>query len=372
MDVKKYIFKKVYFYFILIRKDKFYMSNDLMKLDSISEIKEMVSKKKEEWIDIIKNSKNIIEKIELKDRISAIDKYLQSKKDCNQSRVDLWEVEQWAERSIGQDLIKMKEEGEIGQGTGSNQYKEQNSTKISLANIGLSHNESSQAQKKAKISEKEFENLIDECKEQEDTTKQSVIKRKKNKDRTKKHKEKKESIIKNLTYKTIEEITKQYDVIYADPPWEYENKKTDGYGAAEGHYLTMTIDNLKKMNIDKISKKDCILFIWVTSPNLDIGIDLIRAWKFKYKSSFIWDKINHNMGYYNSVRHEFLLIATKGSITPWNKKLFDSVYSKERTEHSKKPEYFYEVIETLYPGADYIELFARNEKKGWDSWGNQI
>ena len=80
----------------------------------------------------------------------------------------------------------------------------------------------------------------------------------------------------------------------------------------------------------------------------------------------------HNMGHYNSVRHEFLLVCTRGSCTPDNVQLFDSVQSIERTEHSKKPEAFRKIIETLYTNGSRIELFAREKHDGWQSWGNEL
>ena len=95
-------------------------------------------------------------------------------------------------------------------------------------------------------------------------------------------------------------------------------------------------------------------------------------WDFKYKTSFVWDKIKHNFGYYNSVRHELLLVCTKGSCTPDNSKLFDSVQSIGRKAHSEKPEEFREIIDTLYTRGKKIELFSRKTVKGWDVWGNQV
>ena len=77
------------------------------------------------------------------------------------------------------------------------------------------------------------------------------------------------------------------------------------------------------------------------------------------------------MGCYNSVRHEILLIATKGSCTPDNSELIDSVQSIERTKHSEKPEEFRQIIETLYKYGNKIELFARNKIEGWDVYGNE-
>jgi N6-adenosine-specific RNA methylase IME4/ParB-like chromosome segregation protein Spo0J len=163
----------------------------------------------------------------------------------------------------------------------------------------------------------------------------------------------------------------KYRVIYADPPWSYGDKLTINYGAAENHYPLMAISELCELPVKDIAEDNAILFMWVTSPLLEESFSVINAWGFKYKASFVWDKVRHNMGHYNSVRHEFLLIATRGSCQPENQKLFDSVVSEERTEHSAKPDTFRTIIETLYPSASKIELFARQKVDGWSVWGNQ-
>lgn len=181
--------------------------------------------------------------------------------------------------------------------------------------------------------------------------------------------------IENLKYKDFNEIIKKYDVVYLDPPWRYsdegETKQLDGYGSVKSQYTTMSLPEIKELPLQNILKENAVVFMWITSPYLDKIKEIFDSWKIKYKSSFVWDKVKHNMGFYNSVRHEVLLVATKGSMTPWNKKLYDSVYSEERTEHSKKPLYFYDIIETLYPNSDKIELFARNKRENWDAFGNQ-
>jgi len=166
----------------------------------------------------------------------------------------------------------------------------------------------------------------------------------------------------------------KYDVIYADPPWKYDDKLIDGYGAAEHHYPPMSIEELCDLPIENISDKNAVLFMWVTSPFVDECWDVIQAWGFEYKAMFVWDKVRHNYGHYNSVRHELLLICTKGSYLPQGKQLHDSVISIERSnEHSRKPEEFRQLIEQMYPQGRKIELFARGElPEGWKAWGNEV
>lgn len=162
---------------------------------------------------------------------------------------------------------------------------------------------------------------------------------------------------------------RKYRVIYADPPWSYNDKQNiEVLGGAEKHYTTMPLDEICGLPVP--SADEAVLFIWVTSPLLEDVFKVIRAWGFRYKSSFVWDKVAHNMGHYNSVRHEFLLICTKGSCTPDVQRLFDSVVSIERTEHSRKPAEFREMIDTLYTHGNRLELFAREAPEGWDVWGN--
>ena len=163
----------------------------------------------------------------------------------------------------------------------------------------------------------------------------------------------------------------KYRVVYADPPWQYNDKLTASYGTAEYHYPTMKLATLKELPIQKLCEKESVLFLWATSPMIQEALELCKAWGFAYKAMFVWDKVKHNMGHYNSVRHEFLLICTKGSCLPDVPDLIDSVVSIERTEHSRKPEDFRGIIDKLYPHGKRVELFARAVVDGWDRWGNQ-
>jgi N6-adenosine-specific RNA methylase IME4 len=165
-------------------------------------------------------------------------------------------------------------------------------------------------------------------------------------------------------------VKNKYRVIYADPPWAYGDPRSgQGTTGATDHYPTMPLKEICALPVKDITEDSAVLFLWVTSPLLEESFEVIKAWGFKYKSSFVWDKIGHNMGHYNSVRHEFLLICTKGSCTPDNVKLFDSVQSIEKTEHSRKPEEFRKIINTLYQAGNRIELFSRKQAEKWDSWG---
>ena len=166
----------------------------------------------------------------------------------------------------------------------------------------------------------------------------------------------------------------KYQVLYADPPWQYgqeQHGKEEQETVLESHYPTMPTEDICKLPIADLTGDNAVLFLWTTSPKLFEAKQVIDAWGFDYKSSMIWDKVKHNVGYYVSVRHEFLLICTKGSCLPDSNKLIDSVQTIERSNrHSEKPEKFYEIIEEMYHGKK-IELFSRNKRQGWDCWGNE-
>jgi len=109
----------------------------------------------------------------------------------------------------------------------------------------------------------------------------------------------------------------------------------------------------------------------VTYPFAEEGFQVCKAWGFNYKAQLIWKKNKGpSIGWFTKPRHELLYIATKGKgVHP--KEKFESVFEAEVTEHSKKPEIVYEMIESMYTGP-YIELFAREKREGWESWGNEL
>jgi N6-adenosine-specific RNA methylase IME4 len=161
----------------------------------------------------------------------------------------------------------------------------------------------------------------------------------------------------------------KYRVLLADPPWSYGNTQPDYHPEQRDHYPVMSLASICALPVIEWAMDNAVLFLWATSPILEDAFAVIAAWGFEYKASFVWDKVAHNMGHYNSVRHEFLLVCTRGACQPDVRKLFDSVVTEERTVHSRKPAVFYEIIETLYTTGPYLELFARARRKGWDVYG---
>lgn len=170
-----------------------------------------------------------------------------------------------------------------------------------------------------------------------------------------------------------EEPEHKYRIIYADPPWDYgAHAQPDYHTEQRDHYPVMPLEDICALPVGEWVEDDAVLFLWTTSPFLEKCFQVVDAWGFEYKTSFVWDKIKHNMGHYNSVRHEMLLVCTRGACKPDSNQLFDSVQSIERSaKHSQKPPEFYDIIETLYTHGRRLEMFSRAAREGWDVYGHQ-
>jgi N6-adenosine-specific RNA methylase IME4 len=173
--------------------------------------------------------------------------------------------------------------------------------------------------------------------------------------------------------------THKYHVIYCDPPWDYDgrtflNKKANDTGAASDHYPTMTPQELIDFGskIKTITTNKAICYMWTTGPQLDISIDVLKAWGFTYKTiAFVWDKQRTNPGHYTLSQTEICIVGTQKAIPKprgiRNAKQFHSI--PRSNKHSEKPTIFRDIIHQMHPLQNKIEIFARNNDKNWDVWG---
>ena len=174
-------------------------------------------------------------------------------------------------------------------------------------------------------------------------------------------------------------LEKKYQIIYADPPWQYKSKeclakKSILNGSLNTHYNTLTIEDIKKLPISTIADKDSLLFLWVVSPMLDDCIEVLKTWGFKYSTiAFIWYKQKTNPGSYTMSECEICLVGKKGKI-PENRgeRNIRQFLSEARGKHSQKPDEIRKRIEKMFPAHNKIELFARQKTEGWDVWGNEV
>lgn len=169
------------------------------------------------------------------------------------------------------------------------------------------------------------------------------------------------------------DTSQRYPIIYADPPWRYENPPMGGTNRSiENHYPTMTLEEICAMPVADLATDDAMLYLWATAPKLAECMDVIKAWGFEYRTNIVWDKESIGMGYHARNQHEILLIAKRGNIPPPQAgKQPASVHREKRAEHSAKPDFYYEMIEAAYPQLPKIELFCRSPRDGWSVWGNQ-
>lgn len=165
----------------------------------------------------------------------------------------------------------------------------------------------------------------------------------------------------------------RFPILYADPPWRYQHVETESR-AIENQYPTLALDEICALPIAELTTPDCVLFLWATSPKLAEAIAVVDSWGFEYRTCIVWDKERLGMGYWARQQHELLLIATRGAPpTPAPDARPASVVRVRRdNEHSRKPVEFYELIERMFPTLPKLELFARVERPGWKSWGNEV
>lgn len=179
---------------------------------------------------------------------------------------------------------------------------------------------------------------------------------------------------------------KKYNIIYADPPWQYGSKSfINSTNSRElkpisNHYKTMSREGLKAMNIKRIIADDCACFMWATDSHLDEALDVMKSWGFKYKTiAFNWIKTTSKGKYCKNIApwtiksSEVCLLGTRGTMTKYKKSNnVESLVFAERTRHSKKPDEVRQRIESLFGDVPRIELFCRYPVDGWEAWGDEV
>jgi len=172
---------------------------------------------------------------------------------------------------------------------------------------------------------------------------------------------------------------KKYQIIYADPPWQFRNYNDNTAKKWVGkQYPILNTKDICNLPINSIADNNCILFIWGTWTKLPDCLKVIRAWGFIYKTlGFCWYKENKNsslffgMGYWTRSNTEYCLLATKGHPKRINASI-SQVLRYPRLKHSEKPHIIRDKIVGLVGNLSRIELFARQKTEGWDVWGDEV
>jgi len=188
----------------------------------------------------------------------------------------------------------------------------------------------------------------------------------------------------------------KYNIIYADPAWEQKAGRplSGGYKKEKGvqvfnpksdksanlPYNTMKFEDIVNLPIKNLTADNCHLYLWVTNKYLMKAEEVVKAWGFKYSTTLVWCKkpIGSGMGGTFKVSTEYLIFATKGKVNELVNKKINGTWFEEKRQyvngypcHSKKPDFFYELIEKVSKGKK-LELFSRNIRQGWDAWGDEI
>lgn len=178
--------------------------------------------------------------------------------------------------------------------------------------------------------------------------------------------------------------TKPYDVVLADPPWSYYGQQ-DKWTAAAKFYPTAPDDVIVTLPMHDLLTKNGILFLWTTSPKLDVAMECLKAWRLYYRGiAFNWVKCRKDgrpigaQGIRPSIikpTAEYVIAASKvakGRPLKLHNEGVPNVILAPKREHSQKPDEIHDYIETMYPENSKLELFARSSRRGWDVWGNEV
>jgi N6-adenosine-specific RNA methylase IME4 len=161
-----------------------------------------------------------------------------------------------------------------------------------------------------------------------------------------------------------------FRVLVADPPWHYEKRPDDPGHRSALPYPSMTPDDIKALPISRLAAPDALLWLWTTNAHMPLAFELLRAWGFDYKTALTWVKPSMGCGDWLRGQTEHCLLAVRGRPTVTLTNQTTALHAPAR-EHSRKPEEFYRLVEALCPGSK-VELFARCERPGWASYGDQV
>lgn len=173
-----------------------------------------------------------------------------------------------------------------------------------------------------------------------------------------------------------------YELLMVDPPWAYEMRGVDGYGKSpQAHYTCLDLPSIRRLPIGKLAARDCLLWLWCTWPFVANGacLDVLTSWGFEGRTGFPWKKLTSGgktafgTGYIVRACTEPVILAVRGA--PAYDKEFCArtrgLIEAEAREHSRKPEIAYTMAEKMMPHARRAEIFARQQRPGWDRWGDQ-
>jgi N6-adenosine-specific RNA methylase IME4 len=174
---------------------------------------------------------------------------------------------------------------------------------------------------------------------------------------------------------------KSFETVLADPPWRFQNRtgKVAPEHARLARYRTMGFDEIGNLPVGSAVGDNAHLYLWVPNALLAEGLKVMEDWGFTYKTNLVWYKVRKDggpdgrgVGFYFRNVTELVLFGVRGSRrtqAPGRRQV--NLFAERKREHSRKPDYLYDIIEACSPGP-YLELFARHQRSGWHQWGDEI
>ena len=161
-----------------------------------------------------------------------------------------------------------------------------------------------------------------------------------------------------------------FRTIVIDPPWQYDKRPADASTKGAIEYPTMTPDQIAALPVARMATADCVLWLWTTNAHMFDALTILGRWGFAQKTILTWIKDRPGLGEWLLGQTEHCLLATRGSPIVLLTNQSTALHAKRR-EHSRKPEEFYAMVDSLCPGSK-CELFARTPRPGWTQHGNEI
>ncbi|WP_420439756.1 MT-A70 family methyltransferase [Candidatus Palauibacter sp.] len=173
-----------------------------------------------------------------------------------------------------------------------------------------------------------------------------------------------------------------FSTILADPPWRFTHRS--GKAAPEHHrlyrYATLPLHDIRSLPVQSFARSPAHCYLWVPNALLPLGLDVLAAWGFQYKTYLLWHKVRRDgasdgrgVGYYFRNVTEMLLFGVAGrsarTLPPARRQV--NLFATQKREHSRKPDEQYSIIESCSPGP-YLELFGRSPRRGWTVWGDEV
>ena len=134
-------------------------------------------------------------------------------------------------------------------------------------------------------------------------------------------------------------------------------------------YPTMTVDAIRALDVP--AARDAHLYLWTINAYVEAAYEIARAWGFRPSTLLTWCKAPNGLGLGGtySLTTEYVLFARRGTLAA-SQRIDTTWFQWRRGPHSAKPEAFLDLVEQVSPGP-YLEMFARRNRLGWDTWGNE-